>query len=289
MTEKPMNDESRALIKATLGRSEDELLEIIRAVAADPVGKFIFRALCQFVVLLDVEEFDGVFHYAISGHTAGCPYLGYASRPARHFITSGYTAVVVNDHTHQRSSVFGVDPRNYLVPARVAQKPPTTLRVQFDPDVLSHDHFGDAKRDQPVYENPVVEPPANDNADSVTAKTERPAPVIVQSFDNVEQLFDALKKGAETADAAVKDWQRKLKVGDFFRQVEGDLTIFGEVVDSPYEEDRARMAEQPNRRMVKAYSMSCPEGELGTIHVSRVQSILTERGFEDAKAKGWAK
>lgn len=108
--------------------------------------------------------------------------------------------------------------------------------------------------------------------------------MAIHTFDNIEDFFDEERKQRETADASVKDWQRAIKPGDYFRQRhEVGINIYGEVL----EDDEPRGPGLENYRFCRAYSLACPEGELGDIHVSQIEEILTRAKFEVAKARGW--
>jgi hypothetical protein len=40
-----------------------------------------------------------------------------------------------------------------------------------------------------------------------------------------------------------------------------------------------------NWRRCRCYSMSCPEGEIGSIHVSQMDNLIDKRAFESVKNK----
>jgi hypothetical protein len=94
----------------------------------------------------------------------------------------------------------------------------------------------------------------------------------------------------QKADQQVTVEQDALKVGDcyYYNWPQQNIDIFGEIVDSEYEEDRALMARPENRffRMVRAYSEVEPDGEFGTEHVSKLLPI-SRQAFEFAKKRGW--
>jgi hypothetical protein len=82
----------------------------------------------------------------------------------------------------------------------------------------------------------------------------------------------------------VKDWQRELKKGDYFVRNAGvGIPVYGEVVQSSGEY-RGRLRDY---RFCKCYSMMCPTGELGDVHISTVDRLLTPNEFEGAKARRW--
>ena len=93
------------------------------------------------------------------------------------------------------------------------------------------------------------------------------------------------KRMRETADSKTKDWQRQVKKGDCFRRRTADgLEIYGEVLDD-YD-----MEDMQNIRRCRCYSLACPEGEIGNIHVSYIDSLIARGIFEKVKTKlqrGW--
>jgi len=102
--------------------------------------------------------------------------------------------------------------------------------------------------------------------------------------------FQAMGDTLREADSQVLDWQRKLRVGDFFiRHCEvfgRPLTIYGEIVAPP----NPSLYQQPHMKSIvhsKCFSDMCPEGELGDTHRSTFTAVLSRKLFEDAKAKGW--
>jgi hypothetical protein len=87
----------------------------------------------------------------------------------------------------------------------------------------------------------------------------------------------------ETANDNTQEWQKALKKGDYYRQdTEYGFSVYGEVLKNAYREKNLR-----NYRFVKAYSEACPEGEMGDIHCSVVDEIITKEQFEEAMQNGW--
>jgi len=115
-----------------------------------------------------------------------------------------------------------------------------------------------------------------------------------KTFDNLEEMFDEIQENQKRADEMVHAWQRKIKEGDYFFRdyISGSerLAIFGKVVSSPYPEDR-EMYEQPhlkNHRMTRCYSVACPAGEFGDVHIASITSTITEEMFEEARDNDWS-
>ena len=101
-------------------------------------------------------------------------------------------------------------------------------------------------------------------------------------YDSLEEMFEAEEKARIAADGRTRDWQKKLDIGDHFIMDSGyDFPIFGKVLRK-YEEDILK-----NYRFCDCYSVACPEGEKGDIHVSSVLGAITEDMFSYYKAKDW--
>ena len=67
------------------------------------------------------------------------------------------------------------------------------------------------------------------------------------------------------------------------------LTIYGEIIESPFEQDREIFA-QPHMkhyRLSRCFSVACPEGEIGDVHVSSIRSLLEKETFELARRSHW--
>ena len=111
--------------------------------------------------------------------------------------------------------------------------------------------------------------------------------MTIEPFDDLEDFFEREEQAKKEAEARVREWQRRVKPGDYFyRYVPfGDsvLTIYGEILegDEPYVGDMA------NYRFCRAYSVACPEGELGDVHISVIGGLMSREDFELARSRGW--
>lgn len=113
--------------------------------------------------------------------------------------------------------------------------------------------------------------------------------MITNSFESVGDLFDQIQKDRQAADDRVELWQEKIQVGDFFVRLANcmgtPIMVFGEVVESQYEEDRESYARPHMKhfRLTKSFSVLCSEGEFGDVHVSTIDSVITKGMFEAAR------
>jgi hypothetical protein len=104
----------------------------------------------------------------------------------------------------------------------------------------------------------------------------------VEFFDSDEALARRLQQAMKAADAKVRPWQAAILPGQCFITVaEDDLLVFGTVLEG-YTEERLQ-----HYRFCRCYSVACPEGELGDVHVSTVLRLISREQFEAAQARGW--
>ena len=104
--------------------------------------------------------------------------------------------------------------------------------------------------------------------------------VHMEFFDSVEEMFEAERKAQEAANARTQEWQKQIKVGDCFREsTPYGFDIYGEVLEG-YEEEHLQ-----NYRFCYCFSVACPEGEKGDVHVSVISEVITREEFEDIKKK----
>ena len=81
----------------------------------------------------------------------------------------------------------------------------------------------------------------------------------------------------------MRPWQARAEPGDRFVSVSPEgLVIFGQVLEG-YAEERLQ-----HYRFCRCYSVVCPEGELGDVHVSTIGGFITAEQFDEAREKGWA-
>jgi hypothetical protein len=99
----------------------------------------------------------------------------------------------------------------------------------------------------------------------------------VEVCGSIEALLKAQELAEKAADQRMQEWQEQIKKGDCFRRITPDgLEIFGEVLGPGLSK---------NWRRCKCYSMSCPEGETGSVHVSQMDTLIDRKTFEPVKNK----
>ena len=106
----------------------------------------------------------------------------------------------------------------------------------------------------------------------------------VTPFDSFDDMMEQLRKDSEAADARVLPWQEAIKPGDYFRRpTDYGFNIYGEVL----KEDEPRESQLRHYRFCKCYSVACVDGEMGDVHVSTIEKLLSQVEFDDARRVGW--
>ena len=104
----------------------------------------------------------------------------------------------------------------------------------------------------------------------------------VEFFDTAEAAAEALTEAMKAADARVVWWQAQVKPGDCFMSDSGEgFPVFGEVLEG-YREKHLQ-----DYRFCRCYSVACPEGELGDVHVSTILCRVSRGLFERLREQGW--
>lgn len=127
-------------------------------------------------------------------------------------------------------------------------------------------------------------------------------------FESTDELLDHLSAvhtaaQASTAEPEHRALLEQLTPGAYFicRPEYGPhgIRVYGRVFDIDHdstltdpeeiEDDRRAIASTRENGYLfcKAFSVMCEDGELGDIHVSRIELLLTEEEFESARAGGW--
>jgi hypothetical protein len=102
----------------------------------------------------------------------------------------------------------------------------------------------------------------------------------IEFFDNFEEMMKAEQKAREAADSRTFDWQKDIKPGDcFISPTPYGFNIYGVVLKS-YKQEHLQ-----NYRYCNCYSIACPNGERGDVHVSTIGAVLSRDEFEVIKRK----
>ena len=105
----------------------------------------------------------------------------------------------------------------------------------------------------------------------------------VEFFDSHEAAARRLREATEAAEARVAPWRAALRPGECFLSiVEDGLVVFSGALEG-YQEPHLK-----HYRFCRCFSVACPEGELGDVHVSTVACRISRRFFEEMRQAGWA-
>lgn len=106
--------------------------------------------------------------------------------------------------------------------------------------------------------------------------------MTVKTFGDLDDLFDEEERARKAADDRIDDWQKELDKGDYFMKDSGyGFYIFGKVLK------KHRPKYLQNYRLCECYSVGCPYGERGDVHLSTIYKKISEDEFEKYKGKGW--
>lgn len=133
----------------------------------------------------------------------------------------------------------------------------------------------------------------------------------VVSFNNVEDMLQHMRRSRARADVRIQQWQKSIEPpAKVVRLAEAGpnnvLVIYGELIDPVKAEqsmydltDPIQAAEfdytarhytgdwKNSYRFGRFYSVDCPSGELGDIHLSTIIAVITDEEFLFAKKHGW--
>jgi hypothetical protein len=104
------------------------------------------------------------------------------------------------------------------------------------------------------------------------------------SFDSLDDMFSEMERQRGIADTRVQPCQAAAAPGDFYRQdTNYGFSIYGEILKDP----EPRPEQLKHYRFVLAYSVACPDGEMGDVHVSQINEVISPAVFQVAKEMGW--
>lgn len=97
-------------------------------------------------------------------------------------------------------------------------------------------------------------------------------------YDNLDDMLKALEGARLGADAVTEEWQEDFSVGDCFVQhTDMGFDVIAEIKETNPE------GRLKNYYFCDAYSVACPNGELGDIHASVISARLPRSVFEAYK------
>jgi len=103
--------------------------------------------------------------------------------------------------------------------------------------------------------------------------------MFIEIGESIMDMVIAERRSREKADSKVRDWQREIGKGDCFKRIADGLEIYGEVLED-YGSGEFR-----NFRECRCYSLSCPEGETGSVHVATIDRLVDRKTFDKVKSK----
>lgn len=128
----------------------------------------------------------------------------------------------------------------------------------------------------------------------------------VTSYATFDEMMEALRAAEEAANERVTPAQASVTWGDYWaREFAGDFWIFGHIPTEreteasereagadPHELKEATLSlrrdHERGYRFGRAYSVACPDGELGSTHISEMEAKLTRGQFEAARRARWS-
>ncbi len=105
----------------------------------------------------------------------------------------------------------------------------------------------------------------------------------IYAFDDFEDLFAQMRRDQAKADLCVEVWQAAITTGDYVARPGPGFMIYSEVLENP----EPRRCSLKHYRFTTSYSIACPSGELGDIHVSTIERQLAEQEFQRLREQGW--
>ncbi len=127
-------------------------------------------------------------------------------------------------------------------------------------------------------------------------------------MDTIDDFFRQEEENRAHADAHVTEQQRAIKPGGFCVHQKYGFKIYSEILDAAeflrgaraieeldederyeYEETRETYASphMANYRFTRSFSVACPRGELGDIHIV-IATPITAEEFQKAREANWA-
>jgi hypothetical protein len=113
----------------------------------------------------------------------------------------------------------------------------------------------------------------------------------IRHFDSVEEMLEAISEAQEQGKVAYESMpesaKRLLVPGQHFLiPTDHGFCIFGEIIESEYDEDKKSLAAAPHLRLIRAFSVACEKGEVGTQFACNLLPI-PKYLFDLAKDRKW--
>ncbi len=105
----------------------------------------------------------------------------------------------------------------------------------------------------------------------------------ITSFDNLDDMFELMRKDQEEADSRVLPWQAAIQPGNYVARPGPGFMVYSEILEDPEPRENGL----GHYRFTRSYSFACPHGELGDIHASTIEQVLSQEQFELARRRGW--
>ena len=125
--------------------------------------------------------------------------------------------------------------------------------------------------------------------------------MTVTFYGSFDEMMDDLGRAMQIADSHVRPAQESIQPGQCYINYKPELGffIFGEILDHKtlgYDKEEQDYIDQlysePHMRFykpVKAYSVACPMGEGGDLHLSDIDAVIDKRLFNWYKQHNWVK
>jgi hypothetical protein len=106
----------------------------------------------------------------------------------------------------------------------------------------------------------------------------------IRFYKSFEEMMEAERSAQKAAAVRTADWQKRISNGHCFASISPyGFPIFGEVLD----DYRSESPEIRYYRLCDCYSIACPEGEKGDVHISTIDALVTKNAFNAARKMGW--
>ena len=114
-------------------------------------------------------------------------------------------------------------------------------------------------------------------------------------FDDIGDFLKEEQRAQDEAALRIPPWAATIKVGDFVTREHKSRShtfrIWSEVLPMTEEDEEGNEIEGSYEghayRFTRSFSVICPDGELGDVHLSVIERIVTRDEFEAARARGW--